>query len=32
MKEAEALADQAARESALEALLGSLPPPPGEKC
>lgn len=30
MKEAEALADQAARESALEALLGGLPPPPGE--
>jgi hypothetical protein len=30
MKEAEALADQAARESALEALLGGLPPPSGE--
>ena len=30
MKEAEALADQAARTSALEQLLGALPPPPGE--
>jgi hypothetical protein len=30
MKEAEALADQAARESALEALLGGVSPPPGE--
>lgn len=30
MKDAEAMADQAARESALEALLGGLPPPPGD--
>jgi hypothetical protein len=30
MREAEAMADQAARQSALEALLGGLPPPPGD--